>query len=119
VDLIVGGLFKRYLRLLIPTIIICSIYKLAVFLDTKHRFNAVTHGDQNQYLFDMFFGIWYSNPTQFHYTFASWTLPFELYCSYFAFAFTLVVGQLSHRWFIYLCVFAFLCYPIHLYNLGI
>jgi hypothetical protein len=62
---------------------------------------------------DMFFGTWLDNGG---YTYASWTLPHELYCSYFALQLAFIVSNINHRWIVYLSVFLFILVPIPLYN---
>ena len=62
-----------------------------------------------EFLLDMFFGTWQN---QGGYTYASWTLPHELICSYFVFQLAFIISNINHRWIAYLSVFLFLLHPL-------
>ena len=105
-DLIVGGLFKRFIRLLIPTIAIFSFYHICYLLSKENSY-FFSHDNRDLSLFfkDLFIGTWNGDK---HYTYATWTIPLELYCSYFALIFAQVAINLKHRWLIYIFVFSFI-----------
>jgi peptidoglycan/LPS O-acetylase OafA/YrhL len=109
VKAIIGGTVKRYTRLLIPVIAIFPLYLICAILDKNEIYAGCLKRNLIEFLLDMFFGTWHN---QGGYTYASWTLPHELICSYFVFQLAFIISNINHRWIAYLAVFLFLLHPL-------
>ena len=60
-------------------------------------------------MIEVFFVTWHGTSK---FSFAAWTLPYELYSSFYAFGLAVVVGSIRQKWVVYLCVFSFLYLPL-------
>jgi len=109
VKIIIGGIFKRYVRLLIPVMAIFPFYVAIKTLDKNDIYEKCSKKYLSEFLLDMIYGTWLNKSG---YTYAAWTLPHELFCSYFAFQIAFIVTNINHRWIAYLSVFLFMLEPI-------
>jgi peptidoglycan/LPS O-acetylase OafA/YrhL len=109
VKIIIGGTFKRYVRLLIPVMAIFPFYVAIKTLDKNDIYEKCSKKYLSEFLLDIIYGTWLNKSG---YTYAAWTLPHELFCSYFAFQIAFIVTNINHRWIAYLSVFLFMLEPI-------
>lgn len=98
---IYGGLFRRYLRLMLPMLLNLSIYYFVAKLDfttRKRTFQRVKTKSFPEFLLDTTIGVWFMNTDYVGFT---WTLSVELFASYFIYVIAFVPINYRGRWWIY------------------
>ena len=108
---IYGGVYRRYLRLMLPMLICLSFYYLAAKLDWTTRpgtFSRVKPKSFFEFLVDGTIGVWFMNTD---YAGLTWTLSVELLASYFIYLLALVPIHYYGRWWVYAFTLGFLYLP--------
>jgi len=108
---IFGGIFRRYLRLMLPMFVCLSFYYLAAKLDwttKKGTLSRVKPKSFLEFIEDSLIGVWFMN---FDYAGLTWTLSVELIASYFIYVLALVPIHYKGRFWIYFFVLVFLYLP--------
>jgi len=108
---IYGGVYRRYLRLMLPMLIVLSFYYLAAKLDMTTRpgtFSKVKPKSFFEFLIDGTIGVWFMNTD---YAGLTWTLSVELIASYFIYLLALVPIHYNGRWYVYAFTIVFLYLP--------
>lgn len=95
-----GGTFRRYFRLMIPVLMILSLYYLFMRLDcfgsdTYEKIKGLTYLD---FVYAGLIGTWYGETRWF---FPAWTLSVELYASYIVYRIADFAIDYRGRYFIY------------------
>jgi len=98
---IYGGLFRRYLRLMLPMLLCLSFYYIAAKMDfttRKGTFGKVKPKTFLEFLEDGTIGVWFMNTD---YAGLTWTLSVELFASYFIYVIALVPIHYNGRFWVY------------------
>lgn len=108
---IYGGVYRRYLRLMLPMLICLSFYYSAAKLDWTTRpgtFSRVKPKSFFEFLIDGTIGVWFMNTD---YAGLTWTLSVELLASYFIYLLALVPIHYEGRWYLYALTLIFFYLP--------
>ena len=108
---IYGGIYRRYLRLMLPMLISLSFYYLAAKLDMTTRpgtFSRVKPKSFFEFVIDGTIGVWFMNTD---YAGLTWTLSVELLASYFIYCLALVPIHYHGRFYVYAFTLVFLYLP--------
>lgn len=108
---ITGGTFRRYLRLMLPVLMIVSLYYLCLKLDfmgdyTFERIKTKTFVDL---IFDTIFLTWFGDDS---WSTATWTLSIELFATFFIYLLSQTAVQYRNRYWIYFGAFLFIWFPM-------
>jgi peptidoglycan/LPS O-acetylase OafA/YrhL len=108
---IYGGVYRRYLRLMLPMLLALSFYYLAAKLDWTTRPGTLSRVKPKsffEFLIDGTIGVWFMNTD---YAGLTWTLSVELLASYFIYLLALVPIHYYGRWWVYAFTLVFLYLP--------
>lgn len=108
---IYGGIFRRYLRLMLPLFFIIQIYYLVAKTDCTTQEHTLSHIKAKkwpQLILDGLIGTWFGNND---YAYVTWTLSVELWATYFVFILAQVVVHYKNRYILYIIVLLFLYIP--------
>ena len=108
---IYGGVFRRYLRLMLPMLIVLSFYYIIAKMDCTTRnetLSSVKPKSFFEFLIDGTIGVWFMNTD---YAGLTWTLSVELIASYFIYILALVPIHYNGRFWAYGLLLVFLYLP--------
>lgn len=108
---IYGGIFRRYMRLMLPMLLCLSFYYLVAKMDMttkRSTFSKVKPKTFFEFLEDSTIGVWFMNQD---YAGLTWTLSVELIASYFIYVLALVPIHYNGRWWIYGLTLLFVYLP--------
>lgn len=108
---IYGGIFRRYMRLMLPMLLCLSFYYITAKLDwtTKSStFSKVKPKSFPEFIEDSTIGVWFMNQD---YAGLTWTLSVELIASYFIYVLALVPIHYHGRFWIYGLTLLFVYLP--------
>mgnify|MGYP000710342054 FL=1 len=108
---IYGGVFRRYLRLMLPMLIVLSLYYVVAKMDCTTRnetLSSVKPKSFFEFLVDGTIGVWFMNTD---YAGLTWTLSVELIASYFIYILALVPIHYNGRFWAYGALLVFLYLP--------
>lgn len=108
---ITGGIFRRYLRLMLPMLLCLSFYYFVSKMDFTTRpgtFSRVRPKSFFEFLVDGTIGVWFMNTD---YAGLTWTLSVELIASYFIYILAFVPVNYHGRFYLYAIVLIFLYLP--------
>ena len=95
-----GGTFRRYFRLMIPVIMIFTLYYLPMKMDWfgPKTFGKIRYKNIGNLIFDGLAGTWFGDDT---WTIATWTLSIELFATYLIYVAAQSAVQYRGRFMIY------------------
>lgn len=102
-----GGTIRRYFRLMIPVLIVMSIYYFFMRMDCfgESTYNKIKERVYLDVIYDGVLGTWYGNTRWF---FPAWTLSVELYASYIIYRLCEVTREYRGRFYIYFILIVFI-----------
>ena len=106
-----GGSLRRYPRLMLPVLVIISLYYVVVklALTNKNAFLLIKRKNFANLLLDGLIGTWFGNN---EYTVVTWTLSIELWATFFVYLLAFVSIQFKWRYAIYIILLPFLWIPL-------
>lgn len=107
---VTGGTFRRYFRLMIPMLIIISIYYFFMRMDCfgDSTYNKIKDHVFSEVLYDGLVGTWFGGTRWF---FPAWTLSTELYASFWVYLLAEIAREFRGRFYIY---FAMMMWTINI-----
>jgi len=102
---IFGGTFRRYIRLMIPVLVIISLYYTVAKLSKNSYQENKKKKNFGHLIIDGLVGTWFGDTS---YTVATWTLSIELFATFFIYLVAFTAVNYRARYTIYLGIFVFI-----------
>ena len=104
---ITGGTFRRYFRLMLPVLVILSLYYLTMKFDLygNKTFDRIKKRRFFDLMFDSLLGTWLGDQS---WILATWTLSIELVATFMVYLIAQTVVNYRGRFFIYIGIISFI-----------